>query len=177
MISTQHLCLRPWQENDLTFLQSLRNNIDLQALLLTTARGSSLSAVRQWLEDKSTGTGRLFFVVELQNTKTPIGYIQLSQDSRATATFQFGVCLAPLYQSQGYGTELLLAIQAYLQTQLGAGKLMLQVDESNNGAIACYRKLGYREVGVMQRHVFVRGSFRNVIIMEKLLAADTEYHS
>lgn len=176
MIRTKRLGLRPWQESDLLFLQALRNDIDLQALLLATARGSSLPAVRRWLEDKSTGAERLFFVIELQEAQTPIGYIQLSLDPRASETFQFGICLAPIYQSQGYGAELLLAIESYLQIQHNARKLMLEVDESNIRAIACYKKLGYREVGVMMQHVFVQGNFRNVLIMEKSLAADTEQH-
>lgn len=175
MIQTQRLWLRPWQESDLTFLQDLRNNIDLQALLLSTARGSSLSAVRRWLEDKNTGVDRLFFVIELQESQTPIGYIQLSLEPRATETYQFGVCLSSTYQSQGYGAELLLAIESYLQIQHNALKLMLHVDESNACAIACYTKLGYRSVGVMQQHIFVQGRLRNVMIMEKCLTTTKEH--
>jgi RimJ/RimL family protein N-acetyltransferase len=176
MIRTQRLWLRPWQESDLIFLQSLRNDIDLQTLLLSTVRGSSLSAVRRWLEDKSTGSDQLFFVVELQNTQVPIGYIQLSQDPRGSETFQFGVCLATAYQTQGYGVELLSAIETYLQIHLNVRKLMLQVDESNTRAIACYKKLNYREVGIMHQHIFVHGSLRNVMIMEKCLAVTIMEH-
>jgi len=174
MIHSKRLCLRPWQESDLFFLQGLRNDIDLQALLLSTARGSSFSAVRKWVEDKSTGADRLFFVIELKDAKTPIGYIQLSLEPRATQTFQFGLCLSTAYQAQGYGSELLSVIESYLKIQLNTHKLMLQVDESNLHAIACYKKLGYRKIGIMQQHIFVQGSLRNVIIMEKFLTSNKE---
>ena len=175
MISTKHLCLRPWQEADLDFLQGLRNDLNLQALLLSNARGNSISAVRKWLEEKSTGEDRLFFVVELQETQTAIGYIQVALEPKATQTFQFGVCLAPVYQSQGYGAELLSAMECYLKVQLNAHKIMLQVDEANNRAIACYKKSGYREIGIMQQHIFVQGSLRNVMIMEKCLISSEEH--
>lgn len=177
MIATKRLRLRPWQESDLFFLQTLRNDIALQALLLSTARGSSLAAVRRWLEDKSTGSDRLFFVVELLDAQITIGYIQVSTESGTRDVFRFGVCLAPDYQAQGYGAELLAAIENYLYIQHNARKLMLQVDEFNNRAITCYKKLGYRKVGVMQQHIFVQGSLRNVMIMEKCLIANTEQSS
>jgi RimJ/RimL family protein N-acetyltransferase len=174
MIRTNRLLLRPWQESDLDFLQSLRNDIELQALLLSTVRGSSLSDVRRWLDDKSSGKDRLFFIVELSNSQKPIGYIQLSEEPWATQTFRFGVCLSCPHQSQGYGSELLLAIETYLKMQHDAHKIILNVDEANLNAVACYRKLGYREVGVMHCHIFVQGRLRNVMVMEKWLISETE---
>lgn len=173
MISTHRLLLRPWQESDLDFLQKLRNDIDLQALLLSTARGSSLQSVRNWVEDKSCGSDRLFFVIELHEA-LPIGYIQLSLETGATQTFRLGLCLSDLYQSQGYGSEILLAIETYVQINHNIHKLILHVDESNELAISCYRKSGFREVGVMYRHLFIKGRLLNVMIMEKFLTSDLE---
>lgn len=174
MISTDRLQLRPWQESDLEFLQKMRNDIALQALLLSTARGSSLTAIRRWVEDKSSGADRMFFVTELRDTQKPIGYIQLFLEPSATQTFRFGLCLSPLYQSQGYGSELILAIENYLKTCHGTYKIMLHVDDTNVRAVSCYRKLGYREVGVMYRHIRVQGVLRNVMIMEKCLELNLE---
>lgn len=174
MISSNRLCLRPWQESDLEFIQKLRNDIGLQALLLSTARGSSMQAVRRWVEDKSTGSERLFFIAELPDLQKPIGYIQLSMELGATQTYRLGLCLSPLYQAQGYGSELIPAVEAYMKTSHDARKIVLHVDDANILAIACYRKLGYREVGVMYRHIHIQGHLRNVMIMEKFLEPKLE---
>lgn len=172
MISTARLFLRPWQESDLGFLQGLRNDSDLQALLLANARGSSASSVRSWLEAKSSGANRLFFVVELNQTKELVGYIQVSEEAEAEKTARFGICLANQYWSQGYGAEIIETIEAHLQSHCGMHKVILHVDETNTRAVTCYRRLGYREVGVMRRHVLVQGRLRNVMIMEKLIYRD-----
>jgi RimJ/RimL family protein N-acetyltransferase len=172
MISTARLFLRPWQESDLGFLQGLRNDSDLQALLLANARGSNVSSVRSWLEAKSSGANRLFFVVELNQTKESVGYIQVSEEAEAEKTVRFGICLANQYWSQGYGTEIIEAIEAHLRSHCGIHKVILHVDETNTRAVACYSRLGYREVGVMRRHVLVQGRLRNVVIMEKLIYCD-----
>jgi RimJ/RimL family protein N-acetyltransferase len=177
MITTERLLLRPWQDADLVFLQQLRNDIELQALLLSTARGSSLQTIKQWAAAKDRSCDQLFFVIELKKTALPIGYIQLSEESGATQTMRLGICLSPQKQSQGYGSELLLAIDDYVHTNLDIKKLILHVDAANERAIACYRKTGYREVGVMKHHVFIHGRLRNVMIMEKFLGADLEFLS
>ncbi len=169
MIETDRLLLRSWQASDLPFLQSLRNDVELQALLLANARGSDLAAVRRWLEGKSEGDDRLFFVITLLQTAEPIGYIQLSEEPGATQTMRFGICLARAHCARGYGTESLQAVELFLEMRRGTQKMMLQVDAANTRAIACYAGLGYRGVGVMHRHVLVQSALRDVLIMEKLI--------
>jgi RimJ/RimL family protein N-acetyltransferase len=134
-------------------------------------RGSSLSSVHKWVEEKSNGTDRLFFVVEHLGSQQPIGYIQLQEEPNATRTFRFGICLTPTYQSQGYGSEAILAVEHFLKLNFYIYKMILHVDSQNSSAIACYKKLAYREVGVMYCHVFIQGSLRDVVIMEKLLSS------
>ena len=168
MIGTDRLRLRPWRESDLEFLQGLRNDIELQALLLATARGSNVLAIRKWLDLKSNSANSFFFVAELSPTKELIGYIQLCGVVGADKTIQFGICLAAQYWSYGYGSELLQAVEKYLKFHHNTRKIMIYVDATNTRAVACYRKLGYREVGVMRSHVLVQGRLRDVIIMEKL---------
>ena len=174
MIGTDRLRLRPWRDSDLEFLQGLRNDIELQALLLATARGSDVLATRKWLDLKSNSAGGFFFVAELSPTNELIGYIQLSAVVDADKTIQFGICLAAQYWSYGYGSEVIQAVEKYLQLHHGTRKMMLHVDATNSRAVACYGKLGYREVGVMRSHVLVQARLRDVIIMEKLTSRSTE---
>ena len=174
MIGTDRLRLRPWRESDLEFLQSLRNDIELQALLLAAARGSSVLAIRKWLDLKSSSADSFFFIAELSQTNELIGYIQLCAVANADKTIQFGVCLATQYWSNGYGAELLQGIEKYLQIHHDTRKIMLHVDATNSRAVSCYRKLGYREVGVMRSHVRVQARLCDVLIMEKLTSRETE---
>jgi RimJ/RimL family protein N-acetyltransferase len=174
VIETDRLRLRSWRESDLKFLQGLRNDVELQALLLADARGSSVSAVRKWLSLKSNGSDSFFFVAELSPAEEVVGYLQLSRVIGADNAIQLGICLAKEHWSFGYGAELIEAAEKYSHLHHGTRKIMLHVDTTNFRAVACYKKLGYREVGVMRSHVFVQTSLRDVMIMEKLSSFEME---
>lgn len=173
MIQTARLRLRPWQDTDLPVLQDLRNDAQLQAQLLANVRGSSLAAVRQWVQDRSQGADRLFFVVQPLGNELPAGYLQLSDEAGATRTMRFGVCLAEAHCGRGYGQELLVAAETFVREQHAVDKMLLHVDAANTRARHCYAKLGYRDVGVMLRHVRVGAVLRDVAIMEKWIGSPT----
>jgi hypothetical protein len=54
--------LRPWRDVDVATLRDLRNDVELQAMLLARARGSDDAAVREWLGRRSSG-GSVLLVV------------------------------------------------------------------------------------------------------------------
>ena len=169
MNSTERLLLRHWRESDLDFLRELRNDITLQARLLSTARGSDIAAVRRWLERRTATPDDIFFVVSVRENEVPIGYIQCTKEANSTNGFRAGICLADGWQSRGYGPEVMLWLERHLAANFMPQKIILHVDVDNHQAVACYRKLAYREVGVMKSHVKVGNDWRDVLVMEKLL--------
>jgi len=167
---TNRLSLRSWKESDLQFLQKMRNDVDLQARLLSTARGSSIVDVRQWVTRRSEGVGNIFYVIESLENGSPVGYIQCSREPGSTDGFRFGICLDSEHQSKGYGSELMRWLDEYLKINYSANKIILHVEKTNSHAIGCYRKNAYREVGVMRRHTKVCDDWCDVVIMEKLMS-------
>lgn len=168
-LSTKRLSLREWTESDLIYLQKLRNDVALQARLLSTARGSSIADIEKWVNERGQGVGNVFFVVATKDSGKPIGYIQSSREPESTDGFRFGVCLDSEYQSQGYGSELMQWLEQFLEEEYSAKKIILSVDRKNTHAIECYKKCSYREVGFLEHHVKVCDEWCDVTIMEKLL--------
>ncbi|NBX37758.1 MAG: hypothetical protein EBR10_11180 [Planctomycetes bacterium] len=70
--------LRPWLDTDIPFLMRLRNDVALQAQLLTQARGSNEAKVRQWLRDRTALPGRMLLVIAESATDAPLGFVQVS---------------------------------------------------------------------------------------------------
>jgi RimJ/RimL family protein N-acetyltransferase len=170
---TERLSLRGWRESDLTFLQKMRNDVELQARLLSTAKGSSVSDVQRWVTERSEGLDSFFYVVEKADNEDPIGYIQCSREPGSTDGFRFGICLDNEHQSNGYGSELMRWLSEFLKGSYSANKIILFVEKTNRPAIACYKKNSFREVGVLQRHVKVLDDWCDVLVMEKLLLDET----
>jgi phosphinothricin acetyltransferase len=65
-----------------------------------------------------------------------------------------------------------LAMQMLIDEAKGAGfwKLVSRVFVENAASRALLRGLGFREVGVYERHAQLDGAWRDVVIVERLLA-------
>ncbi len=166
------LALRPWQKTDLGFLLTLRNDVALQALLLSEARGSRKADVIAWLARRAESDTGLFRVIEF--TGAPVGYLQAEREdgSGQAATpdrWRLGICLAPAFQGRGLGGAALGLLEAELQSIHTARLLTLQVDAANARALALYRRHGFQETARIERHVQVGGVWRNVVVMTKAL--------
>ncbi len=84
-----------------------------------------------------------------------------------------GVREATLYvergaRHSGIGRQLLSAL-ATAASEAGAHKLIGKIFTSNGPSIALVRGLGWREVGVHERHGTLDGEWKDVLVVEKLL--------
>jgi diamine N-acetyltransferase len=64
---------------------------------------------------------------------------------------------------QGYGSEALGLILLYFMIQKRFTRIYLKVYQFNTRAIRCYRKNGFRAIGLLQRGV---SGWKNIILME-----------
>lgn len=174
MIDSSRIVLRPWQEADIPAMMALRNNVALQAKLLSVARGNNELQVRQWLENRSGGSDKMFFVIGHSSDNAPIGYLQLINIDPIHLNAELGICLAPQVQGKGLGTEALNLALHMLANNPGLHKITLQVRIDNDAAIRCYRKLGFAECGRLIDHVFLDGIWWDVLIMELFLSSGTD---
>ncbi len=160
--------LRPWRDADVAALRDLRNDVELQAKLLARARGSDDAGVREWLGRRSSGGSVLLVVTEAQGDRA-IGYVQAVDVDRDDGRADLGICLAPVHQGMGLGTEALRRFMDHLSANEGIGKVTLRVRADNDRAIACYRRLGFRECGTLRAHARFDGRWIDVVMMEAFL--------
>ena len=62
------------------------------------------------------------------------------------------VALHPDWCDQGLGTDALRTLARHLFDDLGHHRLVIDPSAANARAIAAYRKVGFREVGIMRRY-------------------------
>jgi RimJ/RimL family protein N-acetyltransferase len=72
------------------------------------------------------------------------------------------------YRCKGYGAESVKLILDYGFHTLNLNNIMLSVKEDNVEGIACYKKVGFREVGRRREWVFKDGRYIDVIYMDML---------
>ncbi len=168
MLHGEKVTLREWQETDLAALAALRNNVDLQRLLMSQARPNSIDRVRQWLVDRSSREDMLFFVIA-DLADLPVGYAQVKGIERFHGHGELGVCLSEAVHGLGIAGEACRLLEEYLRTTLAIHKLTLKVLAGNDRAIAFYGKLGFRKVGVLEQHFRDGQTRHDVLVMERLL--------
>ncbi|MFS0554412.1 GNAT family N-acetyltransferase [Brevibacillus sp. 179-C9.3 HS] len=78
----------------------------------------------------------------------------------------------PTYWNRGIGTQLVKAILHYLHTEKGAQRVAIDPQASNERALRCYEKCGFRKVKMLPLHEWHEGSMRDCWMMEWIAPAD-----
>ena len=86
---------------------------------------------------------------------------------------EFSVYVERAARGRGVGNATLQGLLDVCE-QAGITKLLGKVFVENAGSRGLCRKLGFREVGVHRRHGRLDGSWRDVVIVERLLGAALE---
>ncbi|KJK58232.1 GNAT family N-acetyltransferase [Saccharothrix sp. ST-888] len=85
------------------------------------------------------------------------------------------VFLAPEVHGHGLGTDAVRTLARHLVTEHGFHRLVIDPAADNAAAIACYRKVGFRPVGVMRRYERASdGSWHDGLLMDLLADELTE---
>jgi ribosomal-protein-alanine N-acetyltransferase len=67
----------------------------------------------------------------------------------------------------GYGTEALRLVTRYAFDDLGLNKLYAGMYAENVGSVRAFLKAGYREIGILKKHVFYDGHFVDSVMVER----------
>lgn len=81
---------------------------------------------------------------------------------------EFSVYLAADARGRGIGTQLLKALVAAARAK-GFWKVLSRVFPSNHASLGACRAAGFREVGVYEKHAWLDGQWRDVVIVERLI--------
>ena len=84
---------------------------------------------------------------------------------------EFSIYIAPGSRGQGVGKRLMAGLLKAAE-QGGYWKLVSRVFTFNQASRALCRATGFREVGTYERHGYLDGSWRDVVIVERLIPAN-----
>lgn len=170
MLEGANFRLRPWRDEDLPVLTTLRNDVALQAQLLARARGSRPEQVREWLLSRSGQADHMLFIIAEREDDQTQGFIQISDLDPVNGHADLGICLLGQARGRGLGGQAIVLLANYLRDQWRLNKLSLRVRADNAAALRCYEKSGFERCGLLRQHVFIEGRWHDVILMERFLA-------
>jgi L-amino acid N-acyltransferase YncA len=122
--------------------------------------------VREWL-------GRRFPVVVVENGSGEVIAFASTSEYRPRECYrgvaEFSVYVARSARGLGAGR---LAMERLIEESRQAGfwKLVSRVFVENTASRALLQRLGFREVGIYERHGKLRGTWRDTVIVERLIS-------
>lgn len=127
----------------------------------------SVEDVRAWFD-------RTHPIVVIENEQGIVAFASTSVYSSRECYSGIAECsVYVLREMRGQGAGR-LALEALIQAAEKAGfwKLVSRVFVENNASRALIRLLGFREVGIYEKHANLDGAWRDVIIVERLIESN-----
>lgn len=133
----------------------------------------SLEMERAFLSTASTSDDPIFLIVDRQSDKV-IGSCGLFDIQAVDRVGECGILIGDRsYWGRGYGVDALRLLLDFGFSILNLNNIMLNVYSFNQRAIHCYRKVGFKEIGVRrQAHVYC-GKAYDIVYMD-ILAEEFE---
>jgi UDP-4-amino-4,6-dideoxy-N-acetyl-beta-L-altrosamine N-acetyltransferase len=148
------------QKEDMPLLLEWRNNPEHRKYY-REYRESNLEDQLNWYENimMKDSTWHHFIVKPIDNPNINIGVAFLNHIHPIYKTGEFGITLGnPEYRGKGYGKDMLLTLIKYGFEELNLNRIWCEV-YSNNDSIHVYRKIGFKDEGVLRQHVYKNGEY------------------
>ena len=161
------IIIRAYKEHDFETLEKIRNDIDLQYLLMANPKPNTKARVLQWIENKTAGENSVFFVISNNNNET-IGYVQATSIDTLNRNCYVGIAIAKEWRGKGIFKAAIARIEEYLKNTYNINKVLAEILKSNSGSIKAFSSNGYFLAGTMKNHFYYKSEFHDVCIVEKL---------
>ena len=128
----------------------------------------SVEKNREIIENLITKQNHNFNIVDLKTNK-PIGRCMLFAVDQVDRRAMFGIGIGDkTYWDKGYGQEATRLLLDYGFNLLNLHNIMLGVYSFNQRAIACYKKIGFKEIGRRREARIIGGKKYDVVLMDTL---------
>lgn len=145
-IHTDRFVLRPLRPEDATprYLRWLHSRLARRYIQGATAR-PTLVELRAYIAARHARSDVLFLGIFLRSTGEHIGNIKYEPIDSVRRTAEMGILVGErTWRGRSVAAEVIRASAEWLHSYRDVRKILLGVDLANKGALAAYRKVGFR---------------------------------
>lgn len=161
------IVLRPYTDIDFEVLYGLRNDFELQSLLLTYPRPNKIKNVLEWIMQKTEDRSSVFFVISDPDKLTK-GFIQATQMDFVSGTCYIGIALIEEFRGKEIALNSIFLLEEYLINVFNIRKVLVNILSDNENSIKTFSRAGFKTVGSLSKHFYFQREYHDVIIMEKI---------
>jgi RimJ/RimL family protein N-acetyltransferase len=166
MLEGKLVRLRPLEPEDLEHAYTWMNDPEVTYFLGMRYPISRVEEDR-WLREASANNFASGVRLAIETKEgVLIGSIDLRNTSPEDRRAGLGIVIGePEYWSKGYGADAIMTVLRFAFHQMNLNRVFLEAFESNERALACYRKSGFREEGRLRQDRFKHGRYWDTIVM------------
>lgn len=133
----------------------------------------TVEAEREWIENSLKNNNLNFAIVKLENDEM-IGNCGLMNINQRDRVGEVGIFIGSEdNRGKGYGAEALKLLLDFGFNYNNLNNIMLGAMSFNERAIACYKKVGFKEYGRRREAYFLNGKYYDIVYMD-ILAKEFE---
>ena len=165
MIEGERVQLRPMEEGDTDAVVHMRSEPSVLAQLFSDEPPTREGHLRWLAAVRARGDRQEFMIVDRASGRS-VGTIGLSQIDRKHQRAEYGVLIGEAdARGKGLASEASRLLLDYAFTTLGLNRVYLHVFPENEAAVRLYERVGFEREGLLRRHLYKNGRFRDVIVM------------
>ncbi len=171
-ITGKNIYLSPIHMADVEQFTQWINDLDVTINLSVSPGIFTIEKEREALE-KLGKDGYHFSIIHLHQDEL-IGICGLLDVNHINRTAEAGIFIGnKKYWNKGYGTEAMNALLDYAFNLLNLNSIFLRVHAFNQRAVKCYRKCGFKEIGI-RREAYIAGGKKYDQLYMDILAREFE---
>lgn len=164
----EKIYLSPANMEDIELFTKWFNDFETTDFIGSSNRVVNIINEKEWLENTLKDGALLFSIITLDNDRI-IGNCDLKDIDYINRKATLGICIGNKEsRNKGYGKEAIKLLLDYGFNYLNLNNIMLTVFEFNEIAIACYKKVGFKEIGRRRKCYFLNGKYYDKIYMDIL---------
>lgn len=134
----------------------------------STSKIYNIETEKEWIKNILENKEPTFSIV-LQENDELIGNCGLMNIKQIDGTAEIGIMIGEEEnRNKGYGSEAIRLLLEFGFDVLKLHNIDLRVFDFNKRAIACYKKLGFKEYGIKHECYYLNGKYHNEILLEML---------
>lgn len=170
MLTGKLVRLRAIEPTDLERIQVWINDREVTQWL-SARYPLSMAQEQRWLEGVASRPHAegITLAIETLTEDRHIGSISLTRKSVESRNAELGIMIGdkPSWNA-GHGTDAILTLLTFGFDEMNLHRIQLSVLDTNARAIACYRKCGFKEEGLLREDVYKAGRYHDMVIMSTL---------
>jgi UDP-4-amino-4,6-dideoxy-N-acetyl-beta-L-altrosamine N-acetyltransferase len=156
--------LREIRDDDLEHIVRWRNDPQILGMLFSH-HPLSMQEQREWFAKLPGDSSRVSFIVEMRDGRA-VGQGGFAKIDRHSRNAELGIVIGEReLQGRGLGAEAVRLLMSYGFGELNLHRISLRVLGGNARALHVYRKLGFKDEGVLREAIYKNGAFRDIVLL------------